>query len=1148
MQHIVQCFSWKASDVNRSFVVDGFGRNHQSQSVSIRFTEFTPFFHVLLERDSCSKGGDETEQIHDTATLVSMFRTMVSSNELREELLVQRCSIVQRKPYDHFRIESSHSFLRLVFATKRAFQAYARTISDSSRGKFLFEAHVDPLVSFFHQVGLHMPSAPFEIASMESSMQHSGVPNVPDEKSIVLCRSYTTIRATTQQQLLDDRHSSLAPVDLIFHLNIKTYRSSGVPRAQRTYDSFCEEIVRLACIPNQTPPPSFLFPVHAWVMGALGLITRLKSQLSKPHLALLPMDPVPDEHTIRTFTTFAQAEIQRMWQSKRNDCEEEHRAVARKLKDFLGVLSFPMLRGDPIESIQVIACRRGESCPFFHKTLSRDDNDERMLLGDFAALVKRVSPDILVSFRPFSFDWHYICTRLTELGGSNPFLLMGRTTNAAGTMTRRHLTTCENACFPQVNGILQVDVLHLLRTFYPSIVGDTVAAVAYNVLGGSLFDKSWTNSDKSSLSFFSKLSTSFLYIQPGDRLAVLGRHNKTLVQGTVQSIDTSSETVGAACSLTVQIVINDLSWEEDASECQLFPEDDRVLKWKLLSMNSVPMIVEGLLCTLRLMDLVIAQSNVCSVPIAQILFNGPGLRAESLVLRKCKERGFLLPSPTELVYRPRPAGSVAIQSGTSGGSGSDSFKGGLVLTPSTGVYWDTSVSILDFFSMYPSVIISENLSREQLIRSSDFLGDAGAATLRDHRLVVKEIVIDESSSNDLSISRKRSRHAQQTCRIVQPSPEEEALSGSGGTMGPGSALRGILPSILIELLNKRKCAQELFARTKDPFYDTQQLAFKLTANSLYGCLGQKTSSLYCRTLAACTARVGQTLLLQARNISRNENPGLRVIYGDTDSIMIAWPGIGYDECEKRARVIAESMQQHLSFPHKLKYEKTFDRFLLFGKKNYCGFQTGKEELTVAGNVLRRQDFPVVLKEKVEKLYRCILSPDLQSVNASTWLHMWEIARADLNSLSKSTAKTDQFVLYRRISHETYNSYPLPPHKQLADRCDARGEQHFFPGDAVPCVYVDLTRGGTRSSKTGQQKTAGITFETPAYIDKFGFQIDFNKYREILEKVYIDLFASGLIHFECFGPHLPEYHRMLHETTPENVLSFLNSHCKSLLFP
>ena len=96
---------------------------------------------------------------------------------------------------------------------------------------------------------------------------------------------------------------------------------------------------------------------------------------------------------------------------------------------------------------------------------------------------------------------------------------------------------------------------------------------------------------------------------------------------------------------------------------------------------------------------------------------------------------------------------------------------------------------------------------------------------------------------------------------------------------------GILPEILTELLNKRKDTNNRLANTKEPFLrsilNALQLAFKITANSLYGQTGAPTSPIFFIAIAASTAATGRERLHFAKKIVEDNFAGSEIIYGDS---------------------------------------------------------------------------------------------------------------------------------------------------------------------------------------------------------------------------------------------------------------------------
>ena len=109
---------------------------------------------------------------------------------------------------------------------------------------------------------------------------------------------------------------------------------------------------------------------------------------------------------------------------------------------------------------------------------------------------------------------------------------------------------------------------------------------------------------------------------------------------------------------------------------------------------------------------------------------------------------------------------------------------------------------------------------------------------------------------------------------------------------PGSNVNlkdAVLPMVLRDLVQKRKAVKDKMKTEKDHVklqqLENRQKAIKLTANSMYGCLGFGSSRFHAKAIAALITRTGRNTLLKTKEIAENEL-GFNVVYGDTDSIMI----------------------------------------------------------------------------------------------------------------------------------------------------------------------------------------------------------------------------------------------------------------------
>ena len=118
--------------------------------------------------------------------------------------------------------------------------------------------------------------------------------------------------------------------------------------------------------------------------------------------------------------------------------------------------------------------------------------------------------------------------------------------------------------------------------------------------------------------------------------------------------------------------------------------------------------------------------------------------------------------------------------------------------------------------------------------------------------------------------------------------------------------KAIMPSILKELLAARKATRKMIPQQTDDFMknilDKRQLSYKVTANSLYGQCGAKTSTFYEKDVAASTTATGRKLLTYGKRVIEEvygdticdtKNYGkvksnAEYIYGDTDSVFFAF--------------------------------------------------------------------------------------------------------------------------------------------------------------------------------------------------------------------------------------------------------------------
>ena len=119
--------------------------------------------------------------------------------------------------------------------------------------------------------------------------------------------------------------------------------------------------------------------------------------------------------------------------------------------------------------------------------------------------------------------------------------------------------------------------------------------------------------------------------------------------------------------------------------------------------------------------------------------------------------------------------------------------------------------------------------------------------------------------------------------VVPELPNAAEFTDSSGTR-----VWAVLPTLLKTLISRRTVVKRQLKKEEDPIkkrlLHNKQLALKLTANSMYGCLGFKNSRFYAAPIAALVTQTGREILQNTCDMTNGM--GYEVIYGDTDSIMV----------------------------------------------------------------------------------------------------------------------------------------------------------------------------------------------------------------------------------------------------------------------
>lgn len=391
------------------------------------------------------------------------------------------------------------------------------------------------------------------------------------------------------------------------------------------------------------------------------------------------------------------------------------------------------------------------------------------------------------------------------------------------------------------------------------------------------------------------------------------------------------------------------------------------------------------------------------------------------------------------------------------------YSGGLVLEPKIGLY-DTIVLLLDFNSLYPTIIQEFNICFTTVIRKPT----QAFNYYEEKRNRTKKKKADAEGSN-----------------INEPSDDNNYQDEEEFDLDVRSSVlqgkdKAILPFMLESLVLKRKAIKDLIKKEKDKFklsmLDIKQKAIKLSANSLYGYLGYKNSRFYAKSIAALVTATGRSILQDTVNLVRNKHD-LSIIYGDTDSIMI---NTGITEISQ-ALQLGNNVKNSVKDRYKLlemEIDGVFKTLLLLKKKKYAYLKfeppysnNSKFIADYKGLDLVRRDWCEISKQAGFHILEIILSNRTKE----------EIIHLIFDFLKELGQKMDndgflvnEYEITKQLTKnvDDYADAKALPHVKVAKRLKEKGDQTIKQNAYIPYVVCidtsppDSTIGNSGSNSKG----------------------------------------------------------------------------------
>ena len=323
--------------------------------------------------------------------------------------------------------------------------------------------------------------------------------------------------------------------------------------------------------------------------------------------------------------------------------------------------------------------------------------------------------------------------------------------------------------------------------------------------------------------------------------------------------------------------------------------------------------------------------SVAKLPLDDVINGITSNMIDSLMIRFADSKGIGVP----MTNRQKRTGHI---------------EGGYVHEINPGLYeW---ICVLDFKSMYPSIIIDRNLCFSTLSPDGEIETPLG---------------------------------------IKFQSPEQK---------------KGLLPELLINLMEERDSAKKLQASAKteneEQYYKRIQEAIKILMNSVYGVFA---SYFYRFT----NLSIGASITAYAREYVKDileelENEGIEVIYGDTDSVFFRSP---HDDLDKTIE-FGEGIAKRYSIGAKqLEFEKILQPFFSHGaKKRYVGKQIWpKESMLIRGYETRRTDSFSIQIEALEDIFAKLMDRDIDNALEASKIWVTRVSEGDFDDKNFVISKT-----------------------------------------------------------------------------------------------------------------------------------------------
>tara|TARA_Y100000389_G_scaffold76961_1_gene73739 strand:+ start:6745 stop:10668 length:3924 start_codon:yes stop_codon:yes gene_type:complete len=1014
-----------------------YGTDENNITYSINVIEYEPYFFVKAPEHwddySDKKYQDKVNELNFTLLNEKYesqwngkkYKKNIISNHFKQHF--NNLSVVKKKEFWGFTNERIFNYIKVSVKSLALFNQLKYYFSSKKKDGFiLYESNIDPFIRYIHEQDIK-PCGWISIEDYE----------VSDNETI--CNYNITTNYKNVRSLNINR---IAPL-LIASFDIECTSSHGdFPLPKKDYKKVAQDLTNVARNGYEIDKSYLVYWLQCIItkdvnIGDNLIINRIYPKKNIKFEDIPKMIEKEAENIIKLLNKVSEIDI---LDEDDDDIDNNKLTVGEinKLEDEINKLltrSLPPLSGDEIIQIGTTVHKYGSADIIYKNIISLNTCDkiedcdviecktEKEVIMEWKKMLAELNPDVLIGYNIFGFDMSYLWDRTIELGINDTFAMgLGRQITKKCILKEQTLSSSalgDNTLkYFDMDGIVIIDLLKIMQKDFK-------------------------------LDSYKLDNVASIYI--GDK-------------------------------------------KDDLKPRELFEKyrgnsADRCVIAKYCVQDCA--LVNRLLHKLKILENNIGMGNVCLVPLNFLFRRGQGIKVFSLITKQCMDKGLVIP---------------VINSYDNAYLDTDGYEGAVVLDPNEGMYLNDPIVVFDYGSLYPSSMISKDLSHDRYVLNDKYIID-------DPNIEYIDVSYDLYEGK----GDKKKKCGVKTCKFAKIKDKD------------GKQKRGIIAEILIMLLNERKNTRkkieyktittknnsyygyitekenyynilnidteettkvnkddvidikDTYSNFEKDVFDSLQSAYKITANSLYGQIGARTSPIYLKEIAACTTATGREMIMTAKKfVEKNYNA--EVIYGDTDSIFCKFPlkdTNGNQIYGKQAlqsaieigQIVEKDIAKIMPYPQKLNYEKTLYPFIILSKKRYVGnlyeFDVNKFKQKSMGIVLKRRDNANIVK----KIYGGIIDILLNKQDLQESI---KFLNDELSDLVNGITSINDLIITKSL-RGSYKDPTKIAHKVLADRIGSRDPGNKpMANDRVPYVYIKI-------DNITKDTLQGDRIENPEYI-------------------------------------------------------------------